>query len=476
MWDKINSLKAELEDLGPLKPEDEERLWKKFRLEWNYNSNHIEGNTLTYSDTELLLIFDKVGSDYTGREIEEMKAHDVAIRFVDELSKDKNRDLNENFIRELNKIILVRPFWKDAITADGQSTKKEVNPGEYKKLPNSVRLANGEIFHYASPQETPAKMNDLIEFYRKFADDVELALKPLWLAAQLHYRFVRIHPFDDGNGRVARLLMNYYLLKNNFPPIIIKDSDKKNYITSLNKADTGNEEAFLIYLGEQLIWSLEKSINAAQGLSIEDEDDFEKELEILKKESVLKERVKVKKSRNAIKVVYENYLGSLLEKIDDKLAKIDPLFAEKDLHIWAQSPINSTIVKSPGKNLEYVYQQIFFDFYDPEKFGMIAGYGYSLNKPILPIEYPDLNDFNISYHWKAYKNAGINAFNLGIEIKIYFLDYKYQIYINGINDILLEKLYDSSITETELKNIVLKISNYTLSKIKFQVENLMKNN
>ena len=77
LLEKIDSLRQQLGKLSPLKREDEERLWKKFRLEWNYNSNHIEGNTLTYGQTELLLIFEKTTGDHDMREYEEIKAHDV---------------------------------------------------------------------------------------------------------------------------------------------------------------------------------------------------------------------------------------------------------------------------------------------------------------------------------------------------------------------------------------------------------------
>ena len=131
--EKVDSLKSELEQLRPLRKEDKERLDKKFRLEWNYNSNHIEGNTLTYGQTELLLIFEKTTGDHEMREYEEMQAHDVAIKLVNEYANDQTRELTEADVRQWNKIILVKPFWANAQTADGQPTRKLIQPGEYKK-------------------------------------------------------------------------------------------------------------------------------------------------------------------------------------------------------------------------------------------------------------------------------------------------------------------------------------------------------
>ena len=207
----INSLVEDLQGLQPLKPEFQRKLDKKFRLEFNYNSNHLEGNTLTYGETELLLIFDQTKGNHTLREYEEMQAHDVALRLVQQLARDQEQPISEADIKELNKIILVRPFWKDAITPDGQQTRRQITVGEYKKYPNSVRLANGELFEYVSPTDTPIKMGELIRWFREECTKREM--HPLELAALLHYKFVLIHPFDDGNGRISRLLMNYVLLK-----------------------------------------------------------------------------------------------------------------------------------------------------------------------------------------------------------------------------------------------------------------------
>lgn len=256
--EQVESLKKQFQQLNPLKPEDQQRLDKKFRLEWNYNSNHIEGNTLTYSETELLLVFDQTKGNHEFREYEEMKGHDVALKLIEDLALDKERSLTEKFIRELNKVLLVRPFYKEAITPDGQPTRRLIKIGEYKSLPNSVRLQNGELFHYASPQETPSLMNDLMEWYHAGSNDN--LQNSIEVAAELHYRFVRIHPFDDGNGRIARLLMNYHLLKNDYPPVIIKSADKKNYLFALQEADIGNISALKDYIAAELINSLKACI------------------------------------------------------------------------------------------------------------------------------------------------------------------------------------------------------------------------
>ena len=105
---KIDILANELKSLDPLSAQNQKRLDKKFRLEFNYNSNHIEGNTLTYGETALLLIFDRTEGRHELREYEEMKAHDVAFKLIKEWSMDKERPLTETDIKNLNEILLVR--------------------------------------------------------------------------------------------------------------------------------------------------------------------------------------------------------------------------------------------------------------------------------------------------------------------------------------------------------------------------------
>jgi len=230
-----SSLLKKWKDLLPLNQEQQQVIDKYFLVDFNYNSNHIEGNTLTYGQTELLLMFGETTGNASMQDYEQMKGHNVGLELVKQYAKDKERELTESFIRELNRVILVRNYWKDAQTPDGNNTRIEIKVGEYKTRPNSVITSTGEMFNYASPEETPFLMNDLLDWYK--IESKNNNYSPIELASILHYRFIRIHPFEDGNGRIARLLINYVLLRNNLPILVIQSSDKKEYLRILHQCD-----------------------------------------------------------------------------------------------------------------------------------------------------------------------------------------------------------------------------------------------
>ena len=322
IFDYIDQLSATYHSLLPMSPENQHRWDKKVRLEFNYNSNHIEGNTLTYGETELLLLFDETHGSRPMRDYEEMKAHDVAFQKIKEWATDTETPLTEQDIKNLNQIILVQPFWKNAITPDGQPTRRQITVGNYKTQPNSVRLPNGELFEYTAPQEVPIKMQELMEWYR----DEQTTLHPITLAAMFHYKFVCIHPFDDGNGRVSRLLMNYVLLAHKLPPVVIKSSDKQNYLHALHLADTGQYEAFIRYIAAQVVSSLEMAIKAAKGESIEEPDDLDKEIALVARQLQHQETYKTPQQ---VLNVFHWAQQKLLAPCEAVLQKFDKLFQEK---------------------------------------------------------------------------------------------------------------------------------------------------
>jgi Fic family protein len=273
---RVDELKAELDALLPMDPVQHDRLWQKLRLEWNYNSNHIEGNTLTYGETFLLLVHGKTAGDHSVREIDEMRAHNVAISVVREWADEKERPVLETDIRDLNKLLLKEPFWKPARTADGQETSTHIIPGEYKKESNWVLQPDGTMFHYARPEEVPAKMMDLMAWFNAEGNE----LHPLLLATEWHHRFILIHPFGDGNGRVARLFVNYILMRAGFMPLVVRSADKGQYLTALKKADAGDLNPFAEYLAKQEIWALELALRVAHGGDPEERGDWVKEAQL----------------------------------------------------------------------------------------------------------------------------------------------------------------------------------------------------
>lgn len=232
---KIETLYNEWSAAQPVKNELQQRLDQKFMLEFNYNSNHIEGNTLTYGQTELLLLFGRVVGEAKMKDLEEMKAHNVCLKMMIEEAKEKDKPLTEYFIRTLHQTMLREDYTVYRQLPGGKTTSYVVHAGCYKTRPNSVITPTGERFEYASPEETPALMSDLINWYNRTAQ--EDTLSPVELASLFHYRYIRIHPFEDGNGRIARLLMNYTLLRNGYPMIVIRSKNKKAYLDALGKAD-----------------------------------------------------------------------------------------------------------------------------------------------------------------------------------------------------------------------------------------------
>lgn len=352
---RIEELTKELKALQPFTEENQKRLDKKFRLEFNFNSNHMEGNTLTYSETELLLIFDDTKGNHTLREYEEMKAHDVALNLIQDWAKSSaERPLIEQNIKNLNEIILVRPFWKEAITPGGQNTRREIKIGDYKQFPNSVQLANGEMFEYASVGDTPILMGELMEWYRTEVKKAELP--PVALAALFHYKFVRIHPFDDGNGRLARLLMNYVLFCFNLPPVIIKSSEKPNYLRALNRADTGDLEAFVQYISGELEWSLQLAIKAGKGESIEEEDDLDKQIALLhkKKESFLSKNIE--RTPELVESILRQEIPEFVKFLESQLSQTLSLFQhfEIDLYFFRNGAGNPTHLPSFASLIDVV--------------------------------------------------------------------------------------------------------------------------
>ncbi|MDR2146489.1 MAG: Fic family protein [Tannerella sp.] len=316
----MENLLKEWRDAQPLSAALQRRFDQAFTVDFNFNSNHLEGNTLTYGQTKLLLLFGKIKGEALFRDCEEMKAHNVGLEMMKVEALDKERPLSENFIRELNRTILAGDYYK--VSNDG-SYRYKIHTGVYKTRPNSVITAAGEMFDFASPEETPSLMGDLVNWYN--TEEQKAILSPVELVALFHYRYIRIHPFEDGNGRIARLLVNYILLRHNYPPMVIPTADRKNYLNALGHCDrnTGKEpynganatleqiKPFYDYLQTFVVRKLEFAVQLINGLISDISETDEKQ----QKEPIPTENVSIKNKIIDIMVQMPSITAKELAKI-----------------------------------------------------------------------------------------------------------------------------------------------------------------
>ena len=232
---KLQAALEAWQQLQPLTEDDRNRLSRRFTVDFNYNSNHIEGNTLTYGQTEILLLFGKVIGEANVKDVQDMTASNVALKMVNEEIQLKEMPLTQHFIRTLHRTLLREDYTVYRNLPGGMQTSYTVHAGQYKTRPNSVITRYGDRFDYASPEETPALMTDLVDWYNQAEQEGKLS--PVELAALFHYRYIRIHPFEDGNGRIARLMVNFILARHGYPMIVVRSRNKSEYLEALHSAD-----------------------------------------------------------------------------------------------------------------------------------------------------------------------------------------------------------------------------------------------
>ncbi|MEK7725250.1 MAG: Fic family protein [Acidobacteriota bacterium] len=449
--EKVQQLKADLDSFRPLKPEAEARIMQKFRLDWNYHSNNIEGNSLTYGETKAFILFGITAGKKPFKDYLEIKGHNEAINWVLSLVKGET-ELTEVFIRELHTLLLKESSESFAQTPDGKPTKKKIEVGKYKTLPNHVLQPTGEMFYFASPEETPAKMHELIDWYR--AEREKTDVNPIILATFFHYRFIRIHPFDDGNGRTARILMNFILMQNGFPPVIIKTEYKENYYGVLRLADVGELEPFIEYVANNLVHSLEIMIRGAKGEDIEEADDLDKELALLEKRFVQTRNIKEKIWSN------ENVRDTLY-LLFPNLIKQFVLVCKKFDRFYLDSSFSIKLITQSIKNLKtkevVLFKKLRKELSEDtsEEIGNLAT--ITVVPKVSKIHIPEIIGLQLIYDFKTLLNTNVgNEFSSEIDIE--FDRDKYSI-ISVENEFGEDKPYLTPFDYEEISKLMKLISN-----------------
>jgi len=229
MFIEIDRKKQLLDEKRPLPEYTVKSIRENLMLEWTYNSNAIEGNTLTLSETKVVLEGITVGGK-TLREHLEVINHRDAILYVEEIIRNKE-PLTEWQIKNIHRLVL-----------------KGINDHYAGMYRDQQVIIAGAKHVPTDPVLIKEQMEKLIDWYNNDGSK----LNPVERAALLHVIFVGIHPFIDGNGRTARLLLNLELMKNGYPPVVIRSAIRIKYYESLDKAHTTKQyEDFISLVAEE---------------------------------------------------------------------------------------------------------------------------------------------------------------------------------------------------------------------------------
>lgn len=236
-FNEVDKLKKELDSKRPIPKETLRSLEESINLEWTYNSNGIEGNTLSLRETQVVLEGITVGGKSIKEHLEAIN-HEKAILYLNDLVKEKN-PITEWNIKSIHQLVL-----KDI---------DDENAGRYRRENVTVKGATHIPPDYL---KVPELMEKLVLNYENWND-----FHPIIQAALLHGELVKIHPFVDGNGRTSRLLMNLDLMNHGYNPVIIKKGDRLEYYEALDMAHiTGNYTDFIKLITKLEIEILKKYI------------------------------------------------------------------------------------------------------------------------------------------------------------------------------------------------------------------------
>jgi Fic family protein len=249
---RILEKKRKLGSIGKLGSNKIRQIAERMQIDFVYNSNKIEGSTLSRGETELVLRGITVGKKnisqaLAGKEIGHILAaqnHPSAIELVKKIAFNKTYKITEGDIKTLHRMAMNRII---------------ATAGKYREHDDLAVYGSGftpPLFY-----DIPKHMKELVHLINDNPDE----LRPIEHAAQVHYDFAWIHPFEDGNGRIARLLMNLVLVRNDYPFTVIKQVEKPKYLRTLKEMDVeGDFEPFLIFVARSVEQTLDTYLAALE--------------------------------------------------------------------------------------------------------------------------------------------------------------------------------------------------------------------
>jgi len=320
-----------------------------------------------------------------------LKDHYSALDLIFDYVKE-DRELTKGFILELHQLVTANQEYTTAIDSLGTLQNIPLLKGKFKVNENNPRREDGTIFQYCPPIHVESEIEKLIDLYNKLENK---SIKPIIISAWFHHAFTQIHPFQDGNGRIARLLATMILVKHSFFPFTVKRGQKPDYIDALENADQGDPNDIVKFFSRVQKKNIEEILN--EPFEAENKSDSLQSVasklsfklhEWQEKQKKLKQQ-QIKENRDSIfEYIYE-CIGSIFEQLRDEIdinsaeVFIDSNLPDSPKYYWYTKQIAEYATHHKyyfNKNLPRGWFKFVFSLPDERKYEIIITvhhYGYS---------------------------------------------------------------------------------------------------
>jgi len=434
---QIEKTQNKIFEFGKLSEGVLQKINYKFRLDWNYYSNRMEGNTLTIEETKNVMIGNIDVHNKPIKDVMEMLGHDKAIQTILKIGTGE-LNISESRIKDLHKAIMYE---------DNLVDKEKI--GKWKDQPNHVINYKNEKYEFTDPSNVAQSVHQLIDWLNiendKIKSKKEKALHPVELAFEFHLRYLTIHPFYDGNGRTGRILTNLILIRYGFPPIYIKDNDKTIYYRYLADVQAYGADKYLLFdiMSDYLLRSLTIVSDAIDGKEINEPDDLDKKIQLLQMELDTissDDEVKIKYSEEAFFTCYKTWMTKFMVVTIPIIQKFNKLFTGVNHRIYiSQGGIHVNFVDEP---IHLINQKLTDE---------ILSNHDQLKRP-----YPE---FCIQTFYGTLIKGGLKSFGCNYSIVIRFHEIKYEVFVDDFDEEtgarepikMHEKLLHQALSDEEMK-------------------------
>jgi len=269
-----------------------------------------------------------------------LKSHFDAMDFIFDLVKN-DRPLSIGFIKQLHQLITKHQDYTVAINSLGQKVNVELLKGEFKRHENNPKREDGRIIKYCPPIQVDSEMDNLIEIYSELLKN---NINPVIISSWVHHAFTQIHPFQDGNGRIARLLASLILIKGGLFPFTVKRDEKVSYIDALEKADLGQPQELVSFFSNVQKKNIENALNykseKAEASIEEVAKLFSEKIDVLSSRIRVQRETVLEKNRKLVFDNIYNLLGIIRQElfaiIPYEKAKIyfESVFPDDEKYFW----------------------------------------------------------------------------------------------------------------------------------------------